>query len=75
MVHLYVRVGSNLRVEHLKVPSQGQAPASLANIGFGWKGLPGTSTQALLGPYICCKENKVFWNTAPGVFFTTLDNL
>jgi len=43
---MWVRPGAYPREEHLKVVSLGQAPALLANIRLGWKGLPGTNTLA-----------------------------
>jgi len=38
--------GAYPRVEHLKGALIGRALALLANISLGWKGLPGTNTQA-----------------------------
>jgi hypothetical protein len=33
-------------MEYLKGASTGSAPTLLANMGLGWKGLPGTNTLA-----------------------------
>ncbi len=47
------RHGAYPRVKHLKAASLGYAPALLANIRLGWRGLPGTNTQAYNeNPYI-----------------------
>ncbi len=42
----------NNRVEHLKDATLGQAPALIANVRLGWKGLPGTNTLAYYNEYL-----------------------
>jgi len=41
------RPGAYPRLEHMKGASLGKATALPANIGLGWKDLPGTNTLAL----------------------------
>jgi hypothetical protein len=43
---MWVRPGAYPRVEHPKGASIGLPLALPANITLGWKGLPGTNTQA-----------------------------
>ncbi len=47
----------NPKIEGSKAASLGHAPALLANITLGWKGLPGTNTQAIWSSY----KNKALW--------------
>jgi hypothetical protein len=51
-------------VEHLKDASLGSAPALLANIRPGWKGLPGTSTLAHYD-HLSIRDVKSFMTLTP----------
>ncbi len=63
---LQVRPGAYPRVEHLKGPLLGKAPALPANLRLGWRGLPGKNILAYYEkPQITVV--KSFITLAPGV--------